>query len=75
MTQAKPGGTITAIIIPDNATVMEAAQLAVASHLHLITDGQRVILSPAVMPGWHRLAVRVKPTPPLNPMEQTLCAA
>ncbi len=62
------------VIIPDNATVMEAAQLAVASHLHLITDGTRVVLSPIVMPGWHRMAVKVK-SPPFNPLEPQACAA
>ena len=55
--------TISAVIIPDNATVLEAAKLAVASHLHLITDGRRVLLSPIVMPGWHRMAVKVKSSP------------
>lgn len=52
---------ITAVIIPDTATVMEAAQQAAARRLHLLTDGRRVVLSPIVMPGWHRLAVKIKP--------------
>lgn len=51
---------IAAIIIPDQATVLEAAQQAAAAHLHLITDGRRSVLSPIVLPGWHKLGVRIK---------------
>lgn len=39
-------------IIPDNAAVLEIARMAVASHLHLITDGKRSVLSPIVPAGW-----------------------
>jgi len=62
------------IHIPDTATVLEAARLAAASHLHLITDVQQVVLSPIVWPGWHRLAVKIK-SPPINPQEPQLCKA
>ena len=48
------------LTIPDTTTVMEAAQLAIASHLYLITDGQQVILSPRLLPGWYRMAVKIK---------------
>lgn len=47
-------------IIPSDTDVMEAARLAAAAHLHLITDGRRTVLSPVVPPGWHKLAVTVK---------------
>lgn len=48
------------IIIPNNATVIAAAQLANAQHLHLLTDGTSTVLSPSVMPGWHKIAVKHK---------------
>jgi hypothetical protein len=47
-------------IIPSDTDVLEAARLAAAAHLHLITDGRRTVLSPWVPPGWHKLAVTVK---------------
>lgn len=47
-------------IIPSDTEVIEAAKLAAAAHLHLITDGKRTVLSPVVPPGWHKLAVTVK---------------
>ena len=47
-------------IIPDSTTVIEASTLAHAAHLHLITDGQRTILSPVVLAGWTKLAVARK---------------
>jgi len=40
------------ITIPDEATVLEIAKQAVAKHLHVITNGQRSVLSPIVPPGW-----------------------
>lgn len=52
---------IAAIIIPDQATPLEAAQQAAAAHLHLITNGRRTVLSPVVPAGWHKLGVAVKP--------------
>ena len=48
------------IIIPSNTEVFEAARQANAQHLHLITDGRKTLLSPVVMPGWYKLAVKVK---------------
>ena len=48
------------IIIPSDAQVIAAANQANAQHLHLITDGERTLLSPIVMPGWHKLAVKIK---------------
>lgn len=37
-----------AINIDDEATVLEIAKQAVAKHLHVITNGQRSVLSPIV---------------------------
>lgn len=51
---------IAAVIIPDTATVLEAARQARASNLHLISDGKRTVLSPIVPPGWYKFAVKVK---------------
>lgn len=47
-------------IIPSDTEVREAARMAAASRLNLITDGCRTCLSPIVPPGWTRLAVNVK---------------
>lgn len=52
---------IAAVIVPSDTEVAEAARLAEASHLHLITDGRRTVLSPVVPPGWLRVGVNVKP--------------
>ena len=49
------------VIIPSDTEVRDAAAMAAASHLHLITDGHRTLLSPFVLPGWTRLSVAVKP--------------
>lgn len=49
-----------AIRLPEEAELLQVAEMAAASHLHLITDGREVKLSPEIPPGWHRLAVRVK---------------
>ena len=47
-------------IIPDNATVIDIARQANAQHLHLLTDGARTVLSPIVLPGWQKIAVKHK---------------
>lgn len=49
------------IILPADTPVLDAARQAADSHLHLITDGRRSVLSPIVLPGWYRLAVHHKP--------------
>lgn len=51
---------IAAVIIPDTTTVLEAARQARASSLHLITNGERTVLSPIVPPGWFKVAVKAK---------------
>jgi len=40
------------IIVPDEAQMMEIAQLAQTQHLHLISDGKHSVLSPIVPKGW-----------------------
>lgn len=47
---------ISAVIIPDDATVLEIARQASASGLHIISNGQRTVLSPVVPPGWDKLS-------------------
>ena len=42
------------IIVPDDAQILDIARQAVTSHLYLITDGQRSLLSP-VVPNGYRL--------------------
>lgn len=42
----------TQIIVPDNALVMDIAIQARASHLYLISNGNRSVLSPIVPAGW-----------------------
>jgi hypothetical protein len=51
---------VTVIRHPRETELLEVAQQARASHLHLITNGRDTILSPQIPPGWHKLAVRVK---------------
>lgn len=65
---------LAAAILPDDLTVLEAAEIARAHNLHLITDGRRVVVSPIVPPGWHRLAVRIKTASPPE-LEVLPCAA
>jgi len=43
------------ILVPAEAELMEIAKQAQASHLHLISNGQRSVLSPVVLPGWRVL--------------------
>ena len=52
-------------IIPADTEVIEAARLAAAAHLHLITDGCRTCLSPVIPQGWTRLGVTVRTTEPV----------
>lgn len=48
-------------IIADGATVIAAAQQAAASHLHLVIDRDGLTkLTPVVLPGMQKIAVRFK---------------
>ncbi len=51
---------ITAIRVPEEAELLEVATEAAARGMYLVTDGRRTVLSPIVMPGWHRLGVSIK---------------
>lgn len=51
---------VIAIRDPETAELLAVAADAAARGLFLITDGRRTLLSPRVMPGWHRLGVTVK---------------
>ena len=51
------------ITIPDEATVLEAARQAAASHLHLVIDRDgQVKLTPIMLPGMQKIAVHNKQT-------------
>lgn len=51
---------VAVIHFPPETTLVEAAEQAVTAGVHLITDGRKVIQSPWIPPGWHRLGVSVK---------------
>lgn len=47
-------------IIPDEALLIEVARTAAASHLKLLTNGRRTVLSPVDIPGFKPLIVKEK---------------
>lgn len=47
-------------IVPDEATLLDVAEQAGAEHLHIISNGERTVLSSTIPPGWHRLIVKVR---------------
>ena len=47
-------------IVPNTLTVLAAAQLAAAAHLHLIKRHGQTRLSPIVPPGWFKISVSIK---------------
>lgn len=52
---------ITAAILPDEMLLHDAAQMAVAQHLHLVITRQgTVVLTPILLPGMQKIAVRDK---------------
>lgn len=48
---------VTAMFIPSDCTVADAAQIAQANGLGIYTDGQRTALLPRRLPGWFKLGV------------------
>jgi hypothetical protein len=46
--------------IPNEAALLEIAQLAAARHLHLITNGKRSVLCSVVPSGWQLMPVMIK---------------
>jgi hypothetical protein len=49
------------IQVPDEAELLEAAQMAVTQHLTLLTNGIETVLSPMPIPGYRPVIVKVKP--------------
>lgn len=43
------------VLIPNTATLQQASQMATAAHLHLITKGEKTVLSPVVPKGWAKV--------------------
>ncbi len=58
-TDPRPAPVI-ATILPTDAELLAVAGEARAAHLHLVTDGQRVMMAPEIPAGWHKMAVRVR---------------
>lgn len=54
-------------IIPNTETLLHAATLANAAHLHLIKRAGETRLSPVVPPGWYKISVSVKESKPCTP--------
>lgn len=51
------------IIVPNEKTVLEAANQAAASNLHLVIDRKgRTLLTPIVLPGMQKIGVNNKQT-------------
>lgn len=67
---------ITATIVPvtDSTTVDELARVAKAAGLYLIRDGHTVVVSPVVLAGFVKIAVKVK-CPQRAHLEAIPCAA
>lgn len=65
---------ITAIIFSEDALLDEVAQAAKARGMHIISNGQRTVVSPIVTAGWTKIAVKVK-TPTSAQLEAIPCAA
>jgi hypothetical protein len=64
---------LVALIPPPDVLMCELEQIAIEHRMHLITDGKRLVVSPIVPPGWHRMGVTHK-SAPLAP-EVPQCAA
>ena len=47
--------TMITVLIPDSSTLQQASQMATAAHLHLITKGDKTVLSTIVPPGWAKV--------------------
>lgn len=39
---------------------LDALRLARANRMHLVTDGQRIVIAPTILPGWREIPVRIK---------------
>ena len=47
-------------LVPDDAELFTLAQSPAGSHLHLLSNGRRAVLSPVLLKGWTRVDVRSK---------------
>lgn len=47
-------------------TLLEAYQIAQDAHMHLISDGYEVKVSPDIPPGWRAIPLRVKIASPTH---------
>lgn len=65
---------IAALIFPDDALFSAVAEAAQARGLHIIGNGQRIVVSPSVPPGWSKVAVKIKRPTPAGP-EVAPCGA
>lgn len=54
-------------IIPNTETLLHAATLAAAAHLHLIKRKGQTRLSPVVPQGWYKISVSIKKERPCTP--------
>lgn len=52
---------LTAQLFADDALLSEVADAAAARGWHVITNGQRMVVSPIVPPGYTKVAVKTKP--------------
>ena len=43
------------VIATDTTTLLDAAKMATAAHLFLITKGDKIVLSPVVPKGWAKV--------------------
>lgn len=58
-----------AIILPENTTMAELERAAILNAMYLISDGCRLVVSPTIPPGWHRMGIthRGEPLPAETP--------
>lgn len=55
---------VAAVVVPDDALLIDIAAQANAQHLHVISNGKRCVLSPTIPDGWTPVIVKIK-TPTL----------
>ncbi len=65
---------ITALIFSEDALLDEVAQAAKARGMHIISNGQRTVVSPIVPAGWTKIAGKGK-SPTSAQLEDIPCAA
>ena len=54
------------VIETDTTTLLDAAKMATAAHLFLITKGDKTVLSPVVPQGWAKVGGGNLRTKPIN---------